>query len=110
LSDAEPSDEMLRLIADLKAERDELKRDIDGWRTHISDLEKKSGALALRVDTERREAWIARERLGLLEVESALLFVPQRKATPLRKGYEMSSRLAGRICKLCAKRRSLAKR
>jgi chromosome segregation ATPase len=69
LSDAEPSDEMLRLIADLKAERDELKRDIDGWRTRVSDLEKKSGALALRVDTERREAWIARERLSLLEVE-----------------------------------------
>ena len=34
-----------------------------------SDLEKQSGALALRVDTERREAWIARERLSLLEVE-----------------------------------------
>jgi hypothetical protein len=69
LSDAEPSDEMLRLIADLKAERDELKRDIDGWRTRVADLEKKSGALALRVDTERRGAWIARERLSLLEVE-----------------------------------------
>ncbi|KAN0131044.1 hypothetical protein V8E53_011177 [Lactarius tabidus] len=69
LSDAEPSDEMLRLIADLKAERDELKRDIDGWRTRVSDLEEKSGALALRVDTERRQAWIARERLSLLEVE-----------------------------------------
>ena len=69
LSDAEPSDEMLRLIADLKAERDELKRDIDGWRTRVADLEKQSGALALRVDTERREAWIARERLSLLEVE-----------------------------------------
>ena len=69
LSDAEPSDEMLRLIADLKAERDELKRDIDGWRTRVADLEKQKGALALRVDMERREAWIARERLSLLEVE-----------------------------------------
>ncbi|KAF8258392.1 hypothetical protein EI94DRAFT_1835061 [Lactarius quietus] len=69
LSDAEPSDEMLRLIADLKAERDELRRDIDGWRTRVADLEKKSGELALRVDTERRGAWIARERLSLLEVE-----------------------------------------
>ncbi|KAI9433308.1 hypothetical protein H4582DRAFT_2112897 [Lactarius indigo] len=66
---AEPTDEMLRLIADLKAERDELKRDIDGWRTRVADLEKQSGVLALRVDTERREAWIARERLSLLEVE-----------------------------------------
>jgi chromosome segregation ATPase len=60
---------MLRLVVDLKAELDELKRDIDGWRTRVSDLEKKSGALALSVDTERREAWIARERLSLLEVE-----------------------------------------
>jgi chromosome segregation ATPase len=58
---------MLRLIADLKAERDE--RDIDGWRTRVADLEKKSGAIALRVDTERRGVWIARERLSLLEVE-----------------------------------------
>ncbi|KAI9455788.1 hypothetical protein BJY52DRAFT_1188205 [Lactarius psammicola] len=66
---AEPTDEMLRLVADLKAERDELRRDIDGWRTRVADLEKRSGVLALRVDTERREAWIARERLSLLEVE-----------------------------------------
>jgi hypothetical protein len=60
---------MLCLIADLKAERDKLKRDIDEWRTRVSDLEKKSGVLALRVATEHREAWIARERLSLLEVE-----------------------------------------
>ncbi|KAF8076023.1 hypothetical protein FPV67DRAFT_1664336 [Lyophyllum atratum] len=31
----EPSDEMLRLVADLKAERDDLKRDVDGWRTRV---------------------------------------------------------------------------
>ena len=60
---------MLRLIADLKSERDELKRDIDGWRARVADLEKQKGSLALRVDMERREAWIARERLSLLEVE-----------------------------------------
>ena len=69
LSDAEPADETLCLIADLKAERDELRRDIDGWRKRVADLEQRSGVLALRVDTERREAWIARERLSLLEVE-----------------------------------------
>jgi hypothetical protein len=65
----EPTGETLRLIADLKAERDELKRDIDGWRTRVADLEKQIGALALRVDSERREAWLARERVGLLEIE-----------------------------------------
>ena len=67
----EPTDEMLQLIADLKAERDELCRDIEGWRARVSDLEKQVGVLALRVDLERREAWVARQRAGLLEVEKA---------------------------------------
>ncbi|KAH9962418.1 hypothetical protein BC827DRAFT_1267034 [Russula dissimulans] len=43
----EPTDEMLRLIADLKAERDELKRDIDGWRKRVADLEKRNCELVL---------------------------------------------------------------
>ncbi|KAI0313452.1 hypothetical protein OF83DRAFT_534701 [Amylostereum chailletii] len=68
-STSEPSDEMLQLLADLKAERDELKKDVDGWRTRVADLEKQTGTLARRVDQERREAWVARERVGLLEVE-----------------------------------------
>jgi hypothetical protein len=72
-SDAEPSDEMLQLIADLKAERDELKRDVDGWRTRVSDLEKQVGVFAKRVEAERRDAWVARSRLGLLEVEKGAL-------------------------------------
>ena len=65
----EPSDEMLQLIADLKSERDELSRDVDGWRVRVSDLEKQVGVLSQRVDLERREAWVARQRTGLLEVE-----------------------------------------
>ena len=66
---SEPSDEMLSLITDLKAERDDLKRDVDGWRTRVADLEDKVGVFGKRVETERREAWVARSRLGLLEVE-----------------------------------------
>ncbi|KAF8914137.1 hypothetical protein CPB84DRAFT_1811542 [Gymnopilus junonius] len=69
----EPSDEMLRLIADLKAERDELKRDVDGWRTRVSDMESQIGVLAKRVENERRDAWVARSRVGLLEVEKGVL-------------------------------------
>jgi hypothetical protein len=69
----EPSDEMLCLIADLKAERDELKRDVDGWRTRVADLESQIGVFAKRVENERREAWVARSRVGLLEVEKAAL-------------------------------------
>ncbi|KAF9482007.1 hypothetical protein BDN70DRAFT_930413 [Pholiota conissans] len=72
-SSSEPSDEMLRLIADLKAERDELKRDADGWRTRVSDMETQLGVLAKRVENERREAWVARSRVGLLEVEKGVL-------------------------------------
>ena len=50
LSDVEPSDEILRLIADLKAKRDELKRDINGRCTRVVvNLEKQSSALVLHV-------------------------------------------------------------
>jgi hypothetical protein len=70
---SEPSDEMLRLVADLKAERDELKRDVDGWRVRVGDLEKQIGLLGKRVEGERREAWVARSRTGLLEAEKNAL-------------------------------------
>lgn len=69
----EPSDEMLRLIADLKAERDELKRDVDGWRNRVGDMEKQLGVVAGRVESERRDAWVARSMAGLLEVEKKAL-------------------------------------
>ena len=79
---SEPSDEMLQLITDLKAERDELKRDVDGWRTRVADMDKQIALLARRVDQERREAWVARERLGLVEVEKrAIAKLAEEKAT-----------------------------
>ncbi|KAJ6567228.1 hypothetical protein DFH09DRAFT_1156364 [Mycena vulgaris] len=65
----EPLDEMLCLVADLKAERDELKRDVEGWRVRVGDMEKQLGVFANRVEVERRDAWVARTRVGLLEVE-----------------------------------------
>ncbi|THH33743.1 hypothetical protein EUX98_g474 [Antrodiella citrinella] len=67
------SDEMLQLIADLKSERDELKRDVDGWRNRVADSEKQMSLLFRRVENERREAWVARERVGLMEAEKRLL-------------------------------------
>jgi hypothetical protein len=63
------NDEMIQLVADLKAERDELKQDVDGWRTRVSDYEKQVGVLVRRIEGERRDAWVARERAGILEVE-----------------------------------------
>jgi hypothetical protein len=68
---SEPSDEMFKLVADLKAERDELKKDVDGWRTRVGDMEKQMTILTKRVETERREAWLARSQAGLLEIEKA---------------------------------------
>jgi hypothetical protein len=61
----EATDEMLHFVADLKAERDELRRDIIGWRTRVADLEKQTGVLAQRIDAERRQAFIARENLQI---------------------------------------------
>jgi len=66
---SQPSDELLQLVSDLKAERDELMRDVEGWRTRVSDLDKQIGMLNRRVEAERREGWVVRERLGVLEVE-----------------------------------------
>ncbi|GLB33449.1 hypothetical protein LshimejAT787_0103330 [Lyophyllum shimeji] len=80
----EPSDEMLRLVADLKAERDDLKRDVDGWRTRVADMEKQLGVVAGRVETERREAWLARSMSGLLEVEKKTL---QQQLADVEKSF-----------------------
>ncbi|KAI0786458.1 hypothetical protein C8Q75DRAFT_867195 [Abortiporus biennis] len=68
-----PSDEMLLLITDLKAERDELKKDVDGWKTRLSDSEKQTSLLMKRIEAERREAWVARERASLMETEKRSL-------------------------------------
>ncbi|PCH41591.1 hypothetical protein WOLCODRAFT_24853 [Wolfiporia cocos MD-104 SS10] len=70
---SEPNDEMLQLLADLKAERDELRLDVDGWRARVADLEHQVGMYAKRVEAERRDAWVARERVGLLEAEKGNL-------------------------------------
>ncbi|KZT12611.1 uncharacterized protein LAESUDRAFT_808196 [Laetiporus sulphureus 93-53] len=70
---SEPSDEMLQLIADLKAERDELKKDADGWRVRVADLERQAGRYAQLVEAERQAVWAVQERAGLLEVEKRTL-------------------------------------
>ncbi|KJA24611.1 hypothetical protein HYPSUDRAFT_200480 [Hypholoma sublateritium FD-334 SS-4] len=88
-SPSEPSDEMLRLVADLKAERDELKRDADGWRTRVGDMEAQLSVLAKRVENERRDAWVARSRGGLLEVEKSVLV---KKATALEEAQALRAK------------------
>ncbi|EIW82470.1 hypothetical protein CONPUDRAFT_81942 [Coniophora puteana RWD-64-598 SS2] len=71
LTPSEPSAELLQVVADLKAERDELKRDVEGWRTRVADANQHASLLTKRIEQERRDAWVARSRLGLLEMEKA---------------------------------------
>ncbi|KAF7331750.1 hypothetical protein MKEN_00054800 [Mycena kentingensis (nom. inval.)] len=70
----EPIDEMVSLVSDLKSERDELRRDVEGWRTRVADLEKQLTVFTNRVEVERREAWVARtQRVADLDAENELL-------------------------------------
>ncbi|KAF8631176.1 hypothetical protein AX15_002513 [Amanita polypyramis BW_CC] len=69
----EPNDEILQLLADLKAERDEYKRDVDAWRERVNEMDNKLATMAKRVEVEGREAWIARSRVSLLASEKATL-------------------------------------
>ena len=66
-----PSDEMLQLISHLKAERDELKQDVDGWRQRVADADKQATLLAKLIEAERKETWVARSRLNILETEKS---------------------------------------
>ncbi|THH12331.1 hypothetical protein EW145_g88 [Phellinidium pouzarii] len=69
----EPYDEMFQLVADLKSERDELNRVIDGWRQRVNELEREKSILERRLDAEKRDSWLKGEKLGLLEVEKDTL-------------------------------------
>jgi hypothetical protein len=105
---SEPSDEMLNLIADLKAERDELKRDVDGWRTRVGDMDSQLTILAKRIENERRDAWVARSRAGLLEIEkealsSKLTAAEQAHAALLEKEAELKAQWEVERQKLIAK-------
>ncbi|KAL6306701.1 hypothetical protein BKA93DRAFT_135238 [Sparassis latifolia] len=111
---SEVSDEMLLLIADLKAERDELKKDVDGWRMRVHDIERQMSVFAKRVEVERRDAWVARERVGLLEVEkSSLEKTLSENAAAVEKGlrhYERAKEDAQNAKEECEKLRSEVER
>lgn len=102
---SEPSDEMLRLVADLKAERDDLKRDVDGWRVRVGDLEKQIGLLGKRVEGERQEAWVARSRTNLLEAEKNTFAKECRQAKD--EMARMEEEKNSEIAKLTAQIRTL---
>ncbi|KAL4241380.1 hypothetical protein ABKN59_000100 [Abortiporus biennis] len=57
----------------VRSAEDELKKDVDGWKTRLSDSEKQTSLLMKRIEAERREAWVARERASLMETEKRSL-------------------------------------
>lgn len=69
ISSSEPSDELLQLITDLKAERDSLMHDVQSYQLRVAELEKTISTLTRRIETERRESWVAQERMNVLEIE-----------------------------------------
>jgi len=65
----EPSEELLEMLADLKAERDLLKRSLDELMARYNDQEKQLNALGRRLDNEKRDSWVHKEKLSRAEAE-----------------------------------------
>jgi hypothetical protein len=65
----EPSEELLEMLADLKAERDLLKRSLDDLIARYNDQEKQLNALGRQLDNEKRDGWVHKEKLRRAEAE-----------------------------------------
>jgi uncharacterized protein involved in exopolysaccharide biosynthesis len=70
---AEPSEELLEMLADLKTERDNLKKELDDAHTKTAEHEKQVATLSRRVDNERREVWVTKEKLAIAEAASKVI-------------------------------------
>ncbi|QRW01899.1 hypothetical protein RhiLY_00896 [Ceratobasidium sp. AG-Ba] len=62
-------DDQITLIAELKGERNALVEEIGNWRTRVEDLERQAALYVQRVEAERRDCFVARERVQELEAE-----------------------------------------
>ncbi|CAG7848781.1 SubName: Full=Related to proteophosphoglycan ppg4-Leishmania braziliensis {ECO:0000313/EMBL:CCA71746.1} [Serendipita indica DSM 11827] len=69
----EPSEELLEMLSDLKAERDQLKHTLDLLTSRFGELEKQLSALGRKLDNEKREAWVSKEKLRTKEEENRQL-------------------------------------
>lgn len=69
----EPSDELLEMLSDLKSERDQLKRNLDESIARHSDQEKQINMLSRRLDNEKRDGWVSKEKLSRAETENRTL-------------------------------------
>ena len=72
---AEPalSEELLEMLADLKTERDNLKKELDDAHAKTAEHEKQAAILSRRVDNERREVWVTKEKLAIAEAASKVI-------------------------------------
>ena len=70
---AGPSEELLGMLADLKTERDNLKKELDDAHTKTAEYEKQAAILNRRVDNERREVWVTKEKLAIAEAASKVI-------------------------------------
>ena len=57
------------MLADLKAERDLLKRSLDDLISRYNDQEKQISALGRRLDNEKRDGWVSKEKLARAEAD-----------------------------------------
>lgn len=70
---SEPSEELLEMLADLKTERDDLKKELDDAHAKTVEHEKQVTILSRRVDNERREVWVTKEKLAIAEAASKVI-------------------------------------
>ncbi|KAH7343386.1 hypothetical protein B0J17DRAFT_713568 [Rhizoctonia solani] len=73
------AEEQINLIAELKGERNALLEDVAGWRTRVEDLERQAALYLNKIDSERAETKLARERVQELEKEQST-WASDRKA------------------------------
>ena len=69
----EPSEELLELLSDLKAERDQLKHNFDLLTSRFGELEQQLSVLGRKLDNEKREAWVSKEKLRTKEEDNRRL-------------------------------------
>lgn len=67
------NDEMLRLVQDLKMERDELSRDLSVSQSKVENLEAQLTLLNRRIESERKETWITKQSEQTLKFENGKL-------------------------------------
>ncbi|CAE6411952.1 unnamed protein product [Rhizoctonia solani] len=63
------AEEQINLIAELKSERNTLVEEVAGWRTRVEDLERQAELYLNKINSERAESKLARDRVLELEKE-----------------------------------------